>query len=308
MTEDHRQEPLPEASQFREATAGESSSQPRSRFCQTLRKFKKNVTKKVSKHSKRFRHQIPAVQNESASLNQNIEHASSLHPSDGDKPVTSENLSGRGNQGASGEPASKVLNAPPDVKGIPDSKSVDAGLQGAREAAENMTLLGERVTSFVSKVKDGPEDLAAADDFQTTYLQPLKIFDAVIENLASVWAALLGWKRANQIMVLGMLSAASKIILAQTERDQSVQSLLEKLEHVYRFMSQKDTLEEISSKRSIAGRIAQQTLECACFIRDYSEKKNFCESSSYCASHNLNLMPSSQGRDSRKMLSQRRTT
>ncbi|KIK44915.1 hypothetical protein CY34DRAFT_584968 [Suillus luteus UH-Slu-Lm8-n1] len=40
-------------------------------------------------------------------------------------------------------------------------------------------------------------------------------------------------------------------------------------------MSQNDTLGQISSKRSISGRIAQQTLECACFIRDYSEKQTF---------------------------------
>jgi hypothetical protein len=104
-------------------------------------------------------------------------------------------------------------------------------------------------------------------------------------------------------MVLGVLSTASKvrvmlpsssavvdsmqIILAQTVRDQSVQSLLERLEQIYDFMSQKDTLGLISSKRHIAGRIAQQTLECAGFIRDYSEKKGFCKSSSYsqlCAS------------------------
>jgi hypothetical protein len=76
-------------------------------------------------------------------------------------------------------------------------------------------------------------------------------------------------------MALGVLSAASKIILAQAERDQSIQYLLNKLEEVYCFMSQEDTLGQISSKRSIAGRIAQQTLECARFIRDYSEKKGF---------------------------------
>jgi cell fate (sporulation/competence/biofilm development) regulator YmcA (YheA/YmcA/DUF963 family) len=76
-------------------------------------------------------------------------------------------------------------------------------------------------------------------------------------------------------VVLGVLSTASKIILAQTVRDQSVQSLLERLEQIYDFMSQKDTLGLISSKRHIAGRIAQQTLKCAGFIRDYSEKKCF---------------------------------
>ncbi|KAG1864609.1 hypothetical protein C8R48DRAFT_672652 [Suillus tomentosus] len=142
----HRQEPLPEASQSREATAGESSSQPRGKFCQTLRKFKKKVTKKVSKYSKRGRHQIPAVQNEGASSNQDIEleDAPRLHPSDSNKPATSDNHSGCGNQAASGEPASKVLDAPPGVEEIPDPQSVDAGLQGAHEAAENMRLLGGR--------------------------------------------------------------------------------------------------------------------------------------------------------------------
>ncbi|KAG1901684.1 uncharacterized protein F5891DRAFT_1107771 [Suillus fuscotomentosus] len=130
-----------------------------------------------------------------------------------------------------------------------------------------MRPLGGRVTSVVSKAEDGPKDLAAADDIPTTYLQQLKIFDTVIENLANV--------HPYAKMVLGMLSAASKVLLAQTERDKSVQSLLNKLEQVYGFMSQKDTLGQISSKRSIAGRIAQQTLEYAYFIRDYSEKKSF---------------------------------
>jgi hypothetical protein len=118
--------------------------------------------------------------------------------------------------------------------------------------------------------------------------------------------------------VLGVLSTASKvravlpscsavvdsmqIILAQTKRDQSVQSLLEKLEEVYDFMSQKDTLGQISSKRSIAGRIAQQTLECAGFIKDYSEKKGFCKSLSYSTLRIVNLILLSQGRDSGKML------
>jgi hypothetical protein len=110
-------------------------------------------------------------------------------------------------------------------------------------------------------------------------------------------------------MVLGVLSAASKVrivsppcpavldsmqvILAQTERDQSIQSILERLGEVYTFMSQKDTLSQISSKRRIAGRIVQQTVECAHFIRDYSKKKSFGESS-YCTSHIVNLTPLSQ--------------
>ncbi|KIK34106.1 hypothetical protein CY34DRAFT_38345, partial [Suillus luteus UH-Slu-Lm8-n1] len=97
-----------------------------------------------------------------------------------------------------------------------------------------------------------------------TYLQPLKIFDTVIGKLENV--------HPYAKLVLGALSAASKVILAQTKRDKSVQSLLEKLEEVYRFMSQVDTISQISSKHSIAGRIAQQTSECAYFISNYWEE------------------------------------
>ncbi|KAG2150643.1 uncharacterized protein EDB93DRAFT_1327918 [Suillus bovinus] len=271
MSEDHGPNPPPEASVSRETTARESSTQPRDGLCRALRKFKKNINKKVSKRFKRSRPQILAVQNadhESASSNQNIEDVLRLHPSDDDQPTTSKNLSTSGcvNQGASGEPASKILNTP-GVEEIPDSQSVGAELRGARGGWEGTRLLGGHVTSVVSKVEDGPKDLATADDFQTTYLQPLKIFNTVIENLTNV--------HPYAKMALGVLSAASKIILAQTERDQSVQSLLEKLEQLYCFMSQEDTLAQISSQLSIAGRIAQQTLECARFIRDYSEKKSF---------------------------------
>ncbi|KAG1879574.1 hypothetical protein C8R48DRAFT_589497, partial [Suillus tomentosus] len=83
-------------------------------------------------------------------------------------------------------------------------------------------------------------------------------------------------------MALGVLSAASKIIVAQAERDKSIHSLLEKLAEVYHFMTLDDSLSKIESMRGVVGKIAQQTLECARFIREYSETKSFCESSDYC--------------------------
>ncbi|KAG1873644.1 hypothetical protein DFJ58DRAFT_366515 [Suillus subalutaceus] len=273
MSDDHKLKPASEAGS-REATAGEISSQPRSGFCRALRKFKKNnIAGIVQKRFKRSRHQTPAVPNadhEGTSSNQNIGNTSPLHPSDGDKPVTSENPSGCVNQGAPGEPALKDQAASSGVEEAPDPQSVHAGLRGAREGAENMRQLGKHITSVASAAKDGPAGLADVDNFQTTYLQPLRIFNTVIKNLANV--------HPYAKVALGALSAASEIILAQTERDESVQSLLDKLEEVYRFMSQDDTLGQISSKHNTAGRIAQQTLECARFIRDYSKTKSFCKS------------------------------
>jgi len=69
-----------------------------------------------------------------------------------------------------------------------------------------------------------------------------------------------------------------QIILAQADRDKAILNLLKKLGQVYSFVMQDDTLQQVSSMSTILGQISQQTLECARFIRDYSEKKNFCES------------------------------
>jgi hypothetical protein len=88
----------------------------------------------------------------------------------------------------------QVLDAPSDVEEIPDSQLVDAEIRGAREGIESMRLLGGHFPSVVSAAEDGQEDLNAADNFQITYLRPLKIFDNVIGNLTDVWATHLGWK------------------------------------------------------------------------------------------------------------------
>jgi hypothetical protein len=81
----------------------------------------------------------------------------------------------------------------------PDPQLVVDKIRGAREGMENIRLLGDRNAAVVSKVKDGPADLDAADSFQLTYLQPLRIFNLAIAELADVCATLLGWKRANQV-------------------------------------------------------------------------------------------------------------
>ncbi|KAG1900449.1 uncharacterized protein F5891DRAFT_1145935 [Suillus fuscotomentosus] len=137
-----------------------------------------------------------------------------------------------------------------------------------------MGLLGKYATSMASAANNDPGGLAAAADiFETKYLQPLKIIDGALEKIGDI--------HPYAKMALGVLSAAFKIIVAQAERDKSIYSLLEKLAEVYRFMTRDDSLSKIESMRGIVGKIVQQTHECARFIRDYSETKNFCGSPSY---------------------------
>ncbi|KAG1902624.1 uncharacterized protein F5891DRAFT_1215023 [Suillus fuscotomentosus] len=296
-SKDHRPDP-PETCEapIRENSVcglkGLLDSQPRSRLKQAMQKFAKRATKNLSKPFKSSCNRIPAnqkvvLEDASTTVVQNIEmegasSSQKLDSSNNNKhPTTSEILSDSVNQGLSGEPASQV--APSRKEEGFDPQLVDAELQGACDNTQRMRLLGKHATSMASTASNVPVDLAAAEDFETTYLQPLKIINGVLEKIADVWAILVYWTRTNQViqmhpytkMALGVLSAASKIIVAQAERDKSIKSLLEQLAEVYHFMTLDDSLSKIESMCGVISKIAQQTLECACFIREYSEMKSF---------------------------------
>jgi hypothetical protein len=83
-----------------------------------------------------------------------------------------------------------------------------------------------------------------------------------------------------------------QVIIAQAERDKSINNLLQKLAGVYRFITQDDSLDKIKSLRNIVGKIIKQTLECARFIGDYTETKSFCKLPGYRTS-DMNLILSS---------------
>ncbi|KAG2087911.1 uncharacterized protein F5147DRAFT_789725 [Suillus discolor] len=155
------------------------------------------------------------------------------------------------------------------VQQVPDPKSVNKALQDAGHGADQMKSLWGHVRPVLSAGENGPAALDDVDSIETTYLQPLRTFDTVIGTIAEV--------HPYAKMALGVLSCASKIILAQADRDDAVLDLYKKLGQLYGFITQDDTLLKILSMREILGQISQQTLECANFIRDYSEKKSFWE-------------------------------
>lgn len=87
----------------------------------------------------------------------------------------------------------QVQAAPSGKEEAPDAQLIDAELQGAYDGTQSMGLLGRHATSIANAANNAPAGLAVADDFQTSYLQPLKIFDTAIEKIANVRAALLSW-------------------------------------------------------------------------------------------------------------------
>ena len=69
-------------------------------------------------------------------------------------------------------------------------------------------------------------------------------------------------------------------ILAQMDRDDSIVRLVETMDNIYSFVEEAEPMKKIESFCRVVELIAQQTTECAYFIRDYAMGKDFCTSTS----------------------------
>ncbi|KAJ7635140.1 hypothetical protein FB45DRAFT_790699 [Roridomyces roridus] len=109
--------------------------------------------------------------------------------------------------------------------------------------------------------------------------------DSVIQNVLSVqdtWEPLL--EKINIVVKIAddvteihpyakvaysVMVAAYKVIAAQIERDQSVQSLALTMYDVYEFICEAEPLKQIESHKRIIAQLMQQTTDCGYFITDY---------------------------------------
>jgi len=62
----------------------------------------------------------------------------------------------------------------------------------------------------------------------------------------------------------------------QANLDHSISSLLLKVQNVYEFLLEEDTLSNLDSMKDTLAHIAQMISNCAQFIKDYSETKSLC--------------------------------
>ena len=74
----------------------------------------------------------------------------------------------------------------------------------------------------------------------------------------------------------------SQTIVSQMDRDDCIVHLLEVIDDVYFFVHEAEPVKKIESHGRIIMLMAQQTTECAYFIRDYAMDKSFCMSISVC--------------------------
>ncbi|KIK33561.1 hypothetical protein CY34DRAFT_35281, partial [Suillus luteus UH-Slu-Lm8-n1] len=103
-------------------------------------------------------------------------------------------------------------------------------------------------------------------DTFSTLLTPLKAFNTIVNEIANV--------HPYAKVALSIFTCASKMILDQADRDDAVSRLLSKISEVFTFITEEKELMKIQSMLATYGKIAQQTLECADFIRHYAETKS----------------------------------
>ncbi|KAG6332061.1 hypothetical protein ID866_7028 [Astraeus odoratus] len=102
-------------------------------------------------------------------------------------------------------------------------------------------------------------------------LPALKAFKTVVDTVGGPLSKL------NPIaqVAVGLLSKAAQTILDQDSRDESVSTLLAKVQEVYEFLLEKDTLEHINTKEHLLLQLAQVVSSYAEFVCKYAEKKSF---------------------------------
>jgi hypothetical protein len=70
------------------------------------------------------------------------------------------------------------------------------------------------------------------------------------------------------------------MIIDQVNRDNSIGSLLAKMNEVYTFLTEKE-LRDIESMKLVVEHITLQTLDCSDFIQEYSKNEKFRKLRSY---------------------------
>ncbi|KAI6160428.1 hypothetical protein EDD17DRAFT_807205 [Pisolithus thermaeus] len=118
----------------------------------------------------------------------------------------------------------------------------------------------------VSAITNTDATMAGIDTI-TSYLQPLKVFDAFVSAISNI--------HPYVKIALGVLSWASQIIISQVNLDMAMSSLLSKISMVYKLLMEDETSAKLTPMKDTLLQIAQIVRECSQFISNYSETKSF---------------------------------
>ncbi|KAI6138501.1 hypothetical protein BKA82DRAFT_4236531 [Pisolithus tinctorius] len=154
-----------------------------------------------------------------------------------------------------------------ETQSEPASSAVGREVDAAMNAFQDMNRIGCGVMSVVD---DANTQFTDIQNFSDTYLKPFKVFNEIVTALANV--------HPYAKIALGILSAASNLLISQVNRDAAVSSLMNKIRNTYEFLAEDDTMKNIENMKDTLAMIARVISDAAQFIKAYSETKSFCTS------------------------------
>lgn len=137
---------------------------------------------------------------------------------------------------------------------------------GLRGKLSQMGREGGFAQVSVAAITNAEATMARVDTI-TSYLQPLKIFDAFLNTISNI--------HPYVKIAMGVLSWASQIIISQVNLDMAMSSLLSKISMVYKLLMEEEIVAKLTSMKDTLLQIAQLVRECSQFISNYSETKSF---------------------------------
>ncbi|THH21102.1 hypothetical protein EW146_g406 [Bondarzewia mesenterica] len=145
-------------------------------------------------------------------------------------------------------------------------------VQGAMDAMSQMNSTPGAIGGLTSAV-DGTSPVVGgvttAINTWEPLLDKLKVFTSLVDEVAEVHPyAKIAWS---------VLSGAYKIVLAQKDRDENIETLLKTMNDMYEFVNSNEvrSLSRIQAHKQVLARMAQQTTDCGYYICSYAREKNF---------------------------------
>ncbi|KAI6039348.1 hypothetical protein EDC04DRAFT_1756709 [Pisolithus marmoratus] len=148
-----------------------------------------------------------------------------------------------------------------------DPVLVRTQVDAARLGLDNMTPMPQMGQVAIESVEQANTAVTNIQSLSVTYLQPLKLFNSVVTNIANV--------HPYAQVALGILIAASKLIISQANLDSAISALVEKLVFVYELLLEEDTMKNIDDMKDTLAKVAQAVSVAAQFVVNYTETKNF---------------------------------
>ncbi|KAI6167685.1 hypothetical protein EDD17DRAFT_1892968, partial [Pisolithus thermaeus] len=150
---------------------------------------------------------------------------------------------------------------------IPVPAPIGSELDTAQEALGRMMTIPHVGQTAIDLVTQADSAVANIQTFNSTYLQPLKVFSSIVNTVAQV--------HPYAQIALGILTAAAQSLINQANLDRDVSDLFGTVRAVYEFPLEDDTIRNINSMTATLGKIARATSDAARFIKDYSEATSF---------------------------------